>query len=40
MSILQYFKRVPMKPESATDEQLPEPNGSLSKSVSTKAIKL
>ena len=36
MSILQYFKCVPVKPESASDEQadeLPEPNSSLSKSV-------
>ena len=43
MSILQHFKHVPVKPESATDEQdeqLPEPNGCLSKSVPTKAIEL
>ena len=40
MSILQCFKHVPAKPEYATDEQLPEPNGSLSKSMPTKAIKL
>ena len=35
MSILNYFKRVPER-----DERLPEPNGSLSKSVPTNAIKL
>ena len=43
MSILQYFKQVPVKPESTTherDEQLPEPNGCLSKSMPTKAIEL
>ena len=42
ISILQYFKYVPVKPESVTDErdeQLPEPNGSLSKSAPTKVIK-
>ena len=42
MSILQYFKCVPVKPESASDEradeQLPEPNSSLSKSVPATAI--
>ena len=43
MLILQYFKCVPMKPDSTTheqDEQLPEPNGCLSKSIPTKAIEL
>ena len=43
MSILQYFKRVPVKLESASDEranELPEPNGSLSKSVPATAIEL
>ena len=38
--ILQYFKCVPVKPESATDEQdeqLLQPNGSLYKSMLTKA---
>ena len=43
MSILQYFKCVPVKLESATDEwdeQLPEPNSSLNKSVATDAIEL
>ena len=43
MSTLQYFKCVPVKPESTTheqDEKLPEPNGCLSKSISTKAIGL
>ena len=44
MSILQYFKCVPVKPKSALDEraneQLPEPNGSLSKSVPATAIEL
>ena len=41
MSILQYLKCVSVKPESATDEwdkQLPEPNGYLSKFVTTNAI--
>ena len=36
ISILQYFKNIPMKPESRTheqDERLPEPNGCLSKSI-------
>ena len=36
ISILQYFKHVHVKPESKTherDEQLPESNGCLSKSV-------
>ena len=43
VSIWQYFKRVPMKLESATDEwdePLPEPNGSLSKFVPIKLIEL
>ena len=40
---LTYFKHVYVKPESVTDEQdeqPPEPNSSLSKSMPTKAIKL
>ena len=40
---LTYFKCVYVKPESVTDErdeQPPEPNSSLSKSMPTKAIKL
>ena len=43
ISILQYFKHVPVKLESTTherDEQLAEPNGCLSKSMPTKAIEL
>ena len=43
ISILQYFKHVPVKLECMTheqDEQLPEPNGCLRKSVPTKAIEL
>ena len=43
MSILQYFKHVAVKPESASDEragELPEPNGSLSKSLPATAIEL
>ena len=43
ISILQDFKHVPVKPESTTherDENLPEPNGCLSKSIPTKAIEL
>ena len=40
-SILQYFKHVPVKLESLTnepDEQLPEPDCSLSKSVPINSI--
>ena len=43
MFILQYFKHIPVKLESMTheqDEQLPEPNGCLRRSVPTKAIEL
>ena len=41
MSMLQYFKHVPVKLESLTnerDEQLPEPDFSLSKSVPINSI--
>ena len=43
MLILQYFKCVPVKPDSTTherDEKLPEPNSCLRKFVPTKSIEL
>ena len=43
ISILQYFKCIPVKSESTTherDKQLPEPNSCLSTSEPTKAIEL